>query len=157
MYYSYWDPLERRRALMRMIREMLRSLEEISEVIDASMEDWLSSLLEDERLLEERMRSLSTGEIEPLFSVREVGDEIVVIVDLPGAEREQVDIYIGEDRIAVEAKVREEMVSRAFGSMYSGRRSMVYKGEIRLPVRVDPKGARVERRDSQLVIRLPKK
>jgi HSP20 family protein len=153
------SPWELERRMLRILRRMLERLEsEIAlgegeeEALEGAWGFWGA-----EEILDSRIRELSTGELDPLYTVYDMGEEYLIVVDLPGVDRETINVYVTEDRVAVEARIREELARRALASefyYYSARR---YRGEIRLPEPVDPGSVKVERRGSQLVIRVPKR
>jgi HSP20 family molecular chaperone IbpA len=84
------------------------------------------------------------------------GDKILLIVETPGARQETVEIIVTERAIRVEAKLDEERVRRALGSIAHARRLTTMKGEYRLPHPVDPTQVKVEKRGSKVYIWIPK-
>ena len=139
---------ERRKRIMDAIRDAFRRIRE--------MEDMLLGEAVEERVLDERFNMLSRRQIEPLHTIIDRDDEIVIVVELPGAREDTIDVVVVEDEVRVEARLEEERVRRALGeySWYRGIERVSWSH--RLPFRVDPSRVRVERRGLRIVIRVPK-
>ena len=155
---EFWDEIRRRRMeSLRLLRHMMRSIEEMMASMESMMESYMySAYLQLEELERRRLENMASGVIEPLFSVIDVGDKIVIIIDMPGAVEGGIDIFLGEDSVRVDARIREEIARRAFSGTFFSVRASQYKGEFKLPYRIDPKGASVERRGSRVIITAPK-
>lgn len=80
-------------------------------------------------------------EREPLVDVIETEREVKVVAELPGAEKDKIDLRATEERLTIHAE-----------SPY-GR----YRKELELPSRVEPKAVRATYRNGILEIHLPKK
>ena len=153
---SYTWEWERRRLLgtvRRMLENFERALSEMEEIASL-MAEWEEEV---ERLLDSRLKSLTTGELEPLYTIYDVGEEYLLVIDLPGAAEDSIEVYVGEDRVAVEAEVRREVSGAVFGGEFYRATARRYRGEITLPEPVEPRGVRVERRGGRLIVRIPKK
>jgi HSP20 family molecular chaperone IbpA len=139
---------ERRKRIMDVIRDAFRRIRE--------MEDMLLGEALEERVLDERFSMLSRGQMDPLHSIIERDDEIVIVVELPGVREDTIDIVVVEDEVRVEARLEKELVRRALGeySWYKGVERVSWSHK--LPFKVDPSRVRVERRGFRIVIRLPK-
>ena len=82
----------------------------------------------------------------------ETEDELIVLVALPGASKEKIDLRVTEDSLYVEAKAtpREgKYLRREMGTM--GR-----KREIKLPIEVKPEQVKASFKDGILEVHLPK-
>ncbi len=133
------------------------------------MEDWFYEYIrrirrEIEELIaetEERMmRPLVDYErrcLLPLYELRDLGDEILIRVDLPGVEKaEDITVKGGENKIFIEAKMKRATSFEGLVT-YARCNYQRYSLEITLPVSVDYKKASAVFRDGILEIRLPKK
>ena len=78
-------------------------------------------------------------EIEPLVDVIEHDDEIWVVAELPGVEKDKIKVRATEDRLVIKAE---------------GERK--YYKVVELPARVDPKSARASYRNGVLEVKLKK-
>lgn len=77
---------------------------------------------------------------EPLLNVLEQDDEIVVLAEMPGAEKEKIEVEAREDSLTISA---------------SNHNRKYYK-EFMLPTKVDPKSGRAFYKNGILEIRLKK-
>ncbi len=152
-----YDPFEElRRRIYKAIRDTMRSFERELEEMESLMEEMLAEAREWERMFEEKVEEIRGGYIEPLTTMIDRGDKILLIVETPGARQETVEIIVTERAIRVEAKLDEERVRRALGGVAHARRLTTMRGEYRLPYPVDPTQVRVERRGSKVYIWIPK-
>lgn len=154
---SYFDDVFDRvmRRARRIIRDVMRDVDE--------MEAWMEGLMEDlERsmnvrdLMDERVDELSRGSLRPLVSFEDLGEELLITVDLPGSDLGSAVIDLGPTSLRVSARIKEEYVGKAFGSASWARKIASYSGEFRLPEPVDPSTARVRKANGMVVIRVRK-
>ncbi len=154
---AFIDPFEeRRRRINELFRDALRRIEELeASLVNELMR--LSDELEYERIMDERINMLSSGAIEPLYQIIDRGDSIQIIVDMPGAIGETINVYIGEEEVRVEARINEEAIRRAFKGFIWAERVERYSWTYRLPFRVDPARATWRMSGSRVVISVPKR
>jgi len=126
---------------IRRMRQMQRELEYY-----ISGQDYL------EDLYEERLKSISTNTEEPLVEVRDLGEELMIIVDISGVKPETLDVRVGSDKVEVRGFIDERKYEEAFSGWNVYIRKREYYGSYQLPSRIDPNSVRVERRGSLLVI-----
>jgi len=82
----------------------------------------------------------------------ETDDELIVLVALPGANKEKIDLRVTEESLYVDAKIspREgKYLRREMGTM--GR-----KRDIKLPMEVKPEQVKATFKDGILEVHLPK-
>lgn len=79
-----------------------------------------------------------------MSDVVEEDDHVVVLVDLPEFNEDQVDITADAERVRVEAEATEDMYHDSVSQVYS------------LPVEVEPSGAEANFDNGLLSIRLPR-
>jgi HSP20 family protein len=79
-------------------------------------------------------------EIEPLVDVIEKDDEIVIVAELPGVEREQIEINATETSLTISVDA-------------PGKR---YRKELELPSTIDPKSSKATYKNGVLEVRLKK-
>jgi HSP20 family molecular chaperone IbpA len=152
-----YDPFEElRRRIYKAIRDTMRSFEREFEEMESLMEEMLAEAREWERMFEEKVEEIRGGYVEPLTTMIDRGDKILLIVETPGAKQETVEVIVTERAIRVEAKLDEERVRRALGGVAHARKLTTMRGEYRLPYPVDPTQVRVERRGSKVYIWIPK-
>ena len=138
-----WRDIDREMRELR--RRLRRALEEISRTIESEVGPVGVSV------------RVGPGELfRPLVDVYETPDEVVVVAELPGVRKEDIEVNVVDDRLEIRAEVkREEEVSEE--AYY--RRERYYKGfyrRIRLPTAVRPEEAKATYKDGILTIRLPK-
>ncbi|MGC9209690.1 MAG: archaeal heat shock protein Hsp20 [Acidilobus sp.] len=80
-------------------------------------------------------------ETEPMVDVMEHGDEVLVVADMPGVEKDQIKVNVTEDKVYIRAE---------------GERRKYYK-EVDLPAEVDPSTAKASYRNGVLEIKIKKK
>ncbi|RLF08695.1 MAG: Hsp20/alpha crystallin family protein [Thermoprotei archaeon] len=121
--------------------------------------EWVDEFFE--RLEEELFRPSWDAEeccLEPLVDVEERDDYVVVTVDLPFVERkEDIKLDVTEDSVNVEAVMSRGFRLDRWGTVQRGVEFRSFKKTIRLPAKVDPKGARATFKRGMLRIVLPKK
>jgi len=122
------------RELRRELRRLLREVEQVFEpIVDAE-----------------------SGEVEPLYEVVDVGDRILVRVDLPKVSKEAVEVSIVGRRLVVRAAMREPL--RLCDVPYYARCEVTgYKLELELPPDVDAEGAQASFRSGYLEVTLPRR
>lgn len=81
-------------------------------------------------------------EMGPLIDVFELGEEVIVVTELPGVSGDEIKVEVSEDG--------RSLIIRAEG----GRR---YYRAIRLPARVDPSSVNTRYKNSVLEVKLKKK
>ncbi len=150
MLLSYMDDVFRR--LSELMKRLSRELGFPSEI---GGESEYASLMEE--LFRDRMRMASNGVIEPMISVFDRGDHLVIVVDLPGAKEGTVDIRLYEDRLEVSSEIDESLVREAFQGYFWASRIKRFRGSYTLPCPVDPSTARIERKGSRILIYVRKK
>lgn len=87
-------------------------------------------------------KPMISEEREPLVDVFEDKDEITVVAELPGVEKEKIKIKVSDDR--------RKLIIKA-----SNEQRKYYK-EIELPAEVDPKSAKASYRNGVLEVKLKK-
>jgi len=95
---SYYDPFEEiMRRMYKAVRDTMRDFEREFEEIERMMEETLVEAKEWERMLEESEDELRGGYTRPLSTMIDRGDKILLIVEVPGARQETVEIIITEN------------------------------------------------------------
>lgn len=148
-----WDPAK---LIDEILRRFRRHLIETEYMVYKLMEDFMGELWTTPSY-ESEVSMLASGATEPLASIQDMGDHILIAVMIPGARRESVDIRIHKDKVIVTASVDYRMVNRALGGHLSRTvRVEKYHGEYRLPDPVDPSSATYELRGDMIVIKVRK-
>jgi HSP20 family protein len=105
---------------------------------------------------EELMREIKEIEerencIIPLFELNETPEEYVVTIDLPGVEKEKIDLRIDERKLRVKAPCSSIVTRRKVSS-----KPLNYVLEINLPSEVDVSSTKAKLKNGVLIINLKK-
>jgi HSP20 family protein len=85
-------------------------------------------------------RPIISEEAEPLVDVIEHDDEIIIVAELPGVDKEKIKVRATEDRVTINAEDHRK-----------------YHKVVELPAKVDPNSAKASYRNGVLEIKLKKK
>ncbi len=149
-----WDPFK---IIEDMLRNMRKRMQETERLMDEMLQNFLGSERTYERFYEKAMETLKSGKEEPLASIYEEGEYVIIAVSVPGAKRETLDIKVFEDKVEIIASLDTRKVSRAWGYSYRHLTLREYRGLYPLPSRVDPSTARYEVKGDLVLIRAKKK
>jgi len=110
-----------------------------------------------EPFFETPMYDVEKKELSPLSQITETEDEVIVMVDLPCVEKEDIKLEATEDALKIEAPLRKCIKISPWGTIRKEMEFSLFKKTIRLPVKVDPEKSRAKFRDGILEVRFPKK
>jgi len=105
-----------------------------------------------------RIMSEMAGEVEakgydfPAVDILDEPEEIIVLVNLPGASKDKIDLKVTEDGLHVEAEAAE----RAGKYLRRETSQLGMKRDIKLPVEIKPEQVRASFKDGVLEVHLPK-
>ncbi len=143
-YTRRWITSERERDIISspfdVFREFEQRFEDMREMIRRMLRP-----LEEEGFLRE-----------PIVDIEETNNEIIVRAELPGMEKDDIDIEATEDSLVIAAKHKREEVKREKGAMFAKRGFIGFYREIPLPTEVIPEKAKATYRNGVLEIVLPK-
>lgn len=84
------------------------------------------------------------GWLRPLYSIRDLGDRVEVLIDLPSADEATIEVRASGRRVSISARLRNEAVF----SDWSGRGGEVvfteFRDEITLPMEVSERPLAVD-------------
>ncbi|MFW9831206.1 MAG: Hsp20/alpha crystallin family protein [Candidatus Thorarchaeota archaeon] len=106
-----------------------------------------------------RMRALWNGDsccLEALGDVQESENEYIVTLDLPMVNREDIEITVMDDYIAIQAKMREELQYERWGTVQRQIRFRSLAKKVPLPKDADSDNIRAAFREGLLEIRIQK-
>ena len=132
---------------------------------DLGLTDLESKYLEEMQRMQKRMSDLmedvetagGQGEIMmPLADVRETDDAVVVTMDLPGVDKQDVDITITDDelRVVAERKTETEVTEKDYHKQE--RTYKKFERMVKLPVAVKIEEAKARLSEGVLEVTLPK-
>jgi len=89
--------------------------------------------------------------------VSDHGDELVVVADLPGFDREEIDLSVDDDQLTIAAshQVDAEETDEERSYVHRERASRTVRRSISLPVEVDAEGASAAYSNGVLTVTLP--
>ncbi|WP_461831992.1 Hsp20/alpha crystallin family protein [Aquifex sp.] len=112
-----------------------------------------------DRILEEFLpvgREAQPQALVPPVEVYETDKEVVIKADLPGVKKEDIEITVKENMVAIRAERKEEKEEKTENVYKTERFYGVIERVVPLPIEVDPEGAKAEYKDGVLEIRIPK-
>ncbi|MCD6461335.1 MAG: Hsp20/alpha crystallin family protein [Thermoplasmata archaeon] len=93
----------------------------------------------------------------PAVDVMDTGKAVEITVDLPGMDKDDVEITVDEDSVVVKAETREDREEKGKNYYRRERGVRSFYRRIPLPVPVDTDGGEADMRNGVLHISLPKK
>ncbi len=145
------------------IRKLQKRMNQLME--DLGLTDLESKYLEEMQRMQKRMSDImeeveTTGmqgdTMTPLADVRETDDAVVVSMDLPGVDKNDVDITITDDelRVTAERKTETEVSEKDYHKQE--RTYRMFERMVKLPVAVKMDEAKAKLVDGVLEVTLPK-
>ncbi|RXA21229.1 Hsp20/alpha crystallin family protein [Methanosarcina sp. MSH10X1] len=92
----------------------------------------------------------------PAVDIQEEEDKLVVTTDLPGIDKEDVQINLREDMLEISAKTGKEKETEEEGYLRRERAYTQFYRAIRLPASVKEEGSTAKMENGVLTITLPK-
>jgi HSP20 family protein len=104
-----------------------------------------------------RMGSEETmGSWTPLCDIHEDGDDIVVTAELPGIDRNDIDVQVENNILTLKGERKREKEFRSENAYRMERFYGSFSRSFTLPVTVDTEKIKAEYRDGVLTVHLPK-
>ncbi|MFP4191266.1 MAG: Hsp20/alpha crystallin family protein [Candidatus Hydrogenedentota bacterium] len=91
--------------------------------------------------------------LRPPVDIFEMSDGLVVVADLPGVPKEQIDINVHEGVLTIHGKTKQESVGTPLHNEFELRN---FYRQFRLTDEVDPESIRAEMKYGVLTVTLPK-
>lgn len=102
---------------------------------------------------EERMPHMRKAFVD----VQESDKDVIVTAELPGMEREDIELNVTAERIEIKAEKKEERTEEKEGYKAYGRKYAGFYRSVPLPVDVRPDDAKATYKNGVLEVVLPKK
>lgn len=93
----------------------------------------------------------------PLCDLCDLGDRYSVTMEVPGIEKEKIDISVNPYNVEVKAETGAEEEEKGKNYIYRERKHRMFHRSVELPEEVVPSKAEARMRDGCLEITLPKK
>lgn len=145
------------------LRRLQKSMNRLME--DLGLSDWESKYLGEMQRIQKRMNEVM-GEMEvpkmegnimmPMADIKETDDAIVVIMDLPGVNKEDVDISVTDNelRVVAEKDVESEISEKDYHKRE--RTFSRFERVVAIPVAVKADEAKARLENGVLEVTLPK-
>lgn len=128
----------------------LKELEEIRKEMDRLFEDFLSPV--------RRRRTVSAeGIISPNVDIFDRGGELVIQVEVPGTNRNDIDLTLTDDRLIIKGEIRRIEGVREEDYILNERSFGQFTRTINLPTDVDKSSVKANLKDGILEIVLNRK
>ena len=117
------------------------------------MQEYMEQMLRTFPVLESRYLSET---LSPLTDVAEEDNRVIVTTDLPGVDRENVELSLKENFLVINASKKKEEEREKEGYLRKERSLMRYYREIPLPEGVTEEGSTAQLKNGVLTVTLPK-
>jgi HSP20 family protein len=92
----------------------------------------------------------------PLVDIHETKDLIVVVADLPGVKKEDIEVSATEDTLTINSETEKEEEVEEEGYYLKERGHMKFYRRLPLPKKVKPKQIKAMYQNGTLTVKLPK-
>ncbi|WP_292375247.1 Hsp20/alpha crystallin family protein [Methanosarcina sp. UBA411] len=117
------------------------------------MQNYMEQMFRTFPALESRF---GTGTFSPLTDVAEEDNKVIITTDLPGIEKENVELDLRDNVLVINAGKEKEEEAEKEGYLRKERAFMRYYREIPLPDGVTEEGATAQLKNGVLTVTLPK-
>jgi HSP20 family protein len=94
--------------------------------------------------------------VEPAVDVAESDGEVIVKMEVPGVEKDQLQLTVSDDRLTVRGETRKETEEKRKSYYRQEIRYGAFQRSVPLPVEIDPAKAHAELKNGVLKVALPK-
>ena len=120
------------------------------------LSDIVSTIRDKQEELGKSLSDYTSSFQKPLADIMETENSFIIITDLPGVNKDDIDIDISEDSVDITAKFEEEINEEGASYIKKERNYGETKRTINLPAKINIKGAAAKFNDSILTVTLPK-
>ena len=93
----------------------------------------------------------------PLCDVVDMGDKYSIVMEVPGIEKEKIDVSVNHDSVEVKAETKSEEEEKGKNYIHRERKHKMLHRHIELPEEVVPSKAEAKMYNGELKIVIPKK
>lgn len=136
--------------------ENMEETEKKRSLTESMLNDIVSTIREKQEDLGKSLSDYTMSLQKPLADIMESDNAIVIITDLPGVKKEDVEINITEDSLDIVAKFDDEVTDEGTNYIKKERSYGETRRTIALPDKIDVKKASAKFKDSVLTVELPK-
>ncbi|MHA1145048.1 MAG: Hsp20/alpha crystallin family protein [Candidatus Helarchaeota archaeon] len=94
--------------------------------------------------------------LEPLMDYEITKDEVIISVDLPKVEKENIEVHASENSIEIEAEMREKVKFERWGTEHHQQEFRCFKKSIHLPITIKPDETTAEFKQGVVLIKAPR-
>ena len=120
------------------------------------LSDIVSTIRDKQEELGKSLSDYTSSFQKPLADIMETETSFIIITDLPGVNKDDIDIDISEDSVNITAKFEDEINEEGANYIKKERNYGETKRAISLPAKINIKGATARFNDSILTVTLPK-
>ena len=124
------------------------AIEEVEREINSILEEAYSSSIS-------WLFDLERNSLKPLYRIEVGKRQLSILIDLPGVEKQNVSVKVGEDVLSIDARMKRPVTVLVGGTLQKELEFERYWRSITLPVKVDPDKARARIRNGVLKISIP--
>jgi len=124
------------------------AIEEVEREINSILEEAYSSSIS-------WLFDLERNSLKPLYRIEVGKRQLSILIDLPGVEKQNVSVKVGEDVLSIDARMKRPVTILVGGTLQKELEFERYWKSITLPVKVDPDKARARIRNGVLKISIP--
>jgi HSP20 family protein len=124
--------------------EPFRAMRRRDDLFDEMLREFRRPMLEDADLLE------------PAIDVCESEGEVNIRMEVPGVEKDQLQLSVSDDQLTVRGETKKESEEKRKNYYRQEIRYGAFQRSVPLPVEVDASKARAELKNGMLMIALPK-
>jgi len=124
------------------------AIEEVEREINSILEEAYSSSIS-------WLFDLERNSLKPLYRIEVGKRQLSILIDLPGVEKQNVSVKVGEDVLSIDARMKRPVTVLVGGTLQKELEFERYWKSITLPVKVDPDKARARIRNGVLKISIP--
>jgi HSP20 family protein len=120
------------------------------------LSDIVNTIRDKQEELGKSLSDYTSSFQKPLADIMETETSFIIITDLPGVNKGDIDIDISEDSIDITATFEDEINEEGANYIKKERNYGETKRSIALPAKINIKGATAKFNDSILTVTLPK-
>lgn len=137
-----------------MFTNPFKEMESLFEDLDRSFDRFFGKPLMRGSRGKTGLSSMMTG---PACDIRDFGDKYVCEMDLPGIDKDNIEVEVREDRLKVKGEAREETKEEGEDYVRQERRVRSFNRDLPIPEDVISDDAEATLKNGVLKIELPKK
>ena len=126
--------------------EPLRALRRRDDVFDELFREFFRRPVSEE----------AEGVLAPPVEVAEADGEVIVTMEVPGVEKDKLQLTVSDDRLTVRGEARKESEEKRKNYYRQEIRYGAFQRSVPLPVEVDASKAHAELKNGMLKVTLPK-